>query len=230
MRASQKSSSTTRSDQLGLDDDYPERSSTPRSARCTTLVGDAPVLEEVLDSLPLFRSFLKYTAAQYASENLLFLKQATMYARLRRPHNELHREALRLVWSFVAEAATTPVNISSDNRTRLEQIFWDYEGKALVDNHIFDASTREIRALIDTDFRNWLACPLSACRRPLCPDPSHPQPCAQLRLLCPQARRCAPHRANHTLCSCLAAPVRRLQRRRAPLPRHTVAVALAAVL
>ena len=115
-----------------------------------------PTFEECVFQPQLFLGFMSYLGKLKANENLLFIKYAALFSLLNRPVPEKYAVACRIIWSFIGEGCTCPVNISADTRNKLGPFMWRDDGFTLMKDDMFDEAVNEIKMLLTPMFNTWL--------------------------------------------------------------------------
>jgi len=121
----------------------------------TPINKDEPILDEVLFSFGLLGSFLRFMSQDMAQENVVFLKEVQLFRAMRRPPEELHREACRIFFTYVYEGALRAVNLGSFTIDAIKKALWSSSKN--ITQSLFNDADAEIRNLIMPKFREWLA-------------------------------------------------------------------------
>jgi len=134
-----------------------EEEDTSSSTSNTSPSGDEPpTFDEMLYDSRLYVLFARYLAAQQAAENVMFLRQVFQFRMYRAPHKELAKEARQIAWSFISEAAVTPVNVSSEERESLMEFCFDPESENKITSSVFHDAYTAIFNLVLPLYRDWI--------------------------------------------------------------------------
>lgn len=117
-----------------------------------------PSFDETLADVSLFMLFLRYAALSRQAEGVLFVKQATLFAHMRRPRREVLEEAARIHWTYVARGAHAEVPaLSADVRARAEAAVWAAHSDTAPAPDMFADGVGEARRALAPTFAEWLA-------------------------------------------------------------------------
>lgn len=118
---------------------------------------EPPTFSDVLNNLAMFHQLLQFLSSRYLAQNLVFVEQTAIFAQVNRPHEELVREAQRIIWWFVVPGAQSEVRMSPVERDRLCRVVYEANGAELVTRSLFTQAAFEVRTSLFRGFHDWLS-------------------------------------------------------------------------
>jgi len=138
-----------------VDDDYSDVSfdgSASSSAK-----DEPPTLDETLFDMSLFKLFMAYMKSHQGIPNLNFLKQVRLLRIFNARRDVWVSQAIKLIWTFVAETAPMPITCSEEVKKKLINMSWDPDAELTLDKDSFSVAFGEVYNTVVPHFRNWIS-------------------------------------------------------------------------